>query len=792
VNGPQTANRFNAFSMKHSLLFLVLFLASFRVLAGNVEFTYHFDSPDVQILGNYQALQFGNTYLTGKTGEPALPYAAVKLLLPPGEEAMTVTYNFEEETALEGTFLLYPQQPSRPISAGGDGSFHQNSLVYSSANAYPQTAWGEYSTHYLNGHSFLLSSFTPVRYVPATGSITYYRTVRVMVTTRPTERSARAYVNLSTSQGASARIENLAQNREMMESYPARAARDEGYQVLIVTPQQFQATFQQLHDLYLVRGLKSETATTEYIASSVSGQDLQEKIRNYILQEYQDNGIEYVILGGDDEYVPHRGFYCYVISGGGYEDSDIPADVYYSALDGNWNTDGDWYWGEIGEDDLLPDVAVARYPVSTVSQLEKMILKATRYQNQPVTGELRNPLMAGEELWSNPLTYGEDYIELLIGHHEDNGYTTDGIPEDFTFHKLYDHLTYWGGSDLINAVNQGRSFIHHSGHANQTYVMRLDISQVNNNTFSQANGVNHNYTLVYTHGCLCGAFDENDCIGEAMVLIDNFAVAGAFNSRYGWFNEGQTEGPSAHLHREFVDALYHDKECHIGAAHMISKIESSTWVNAPGQWEEGALRWCFYCCNILGDPVLGVWTDEPMDIETEYPEEILPGATTVAVTVTSSGQPVEGACCSITSDGELLGCAETDAAGYALINVPASFAGITEADLSVSGYNCLLHQYPLSIQVGTGEMPASFASISNKPNPFSDVTTLVLSLDKPSDLSVSYYLPSGQLLSTQPFRASAGINEIRPDVTGWPEGVILVRIISNGTIHHHQMVRIGK
>ena len=27
-----------------------------------------------------------------------------------------------------------------------------------------------------------------------------------------------------------------------------------------------------------------------------------------------------------------------------------------------------------------------------------------------------------------------------------------------------------------------------------------------------------------------------------------------------------------------------------------------------GQWEEGALRWCFYDCNILGDPAMKIWT----------------------------------------------------------------------------------------------------------------------------------------------------------------------------------------
>jgi len=87
-------------------------------------------------------------------------------------------------------------------------------------------------------------------------------------------------------------------------------------------------------------------------------------MRNYIISEYQAHGIEYVLLGGDDELVPHRGFYCIVYSSSTYEDSDIPADLYYSALDGSWNDDGDGYWGEIGEDDLLPDISVARFPAA--------------------------------------------------------------------------------------------------------------------------------------------------------------------------------------------------------------------------------------------------------------------------------------------------------------------------------------------------------------------------------------------------------------------------------------------
>ncbi|HQN98666.1 MAG TPA: C25 family cysteine peptidase, partial [Bacteroidales bacterium] len=339
------------------------------------------------------------------------------------------------------------------------------------------------------------------------------------------------------------------------------------------------------------------------------GQDDQEKIRNYIITQYQQNGIGHVLLGGDIEIFPARGFYCKVISSSIYEDDNIPSDLYYSALDGTWNDDGDNLWGEIGEDDLLPEVAVARLPFSTPNELQNMIHKIITYQSNPIPNELEKPLMAGELLYNNPLTYGEDYLRLLIGYHEDNGYVTNGIPETQDIDSLYEsYLGYWSKNDLLQKINSGKSFIHHAGHANWDYVMKLSLSDITNQNFSMVNGIDHNYTLVYTHGCICGAFDYSDCIAEEMLKIENFAVAGAFNSRYGWFNEGQTEGPSLHLHREFVNALYSEGYDRIGATHMYSRIQTASWVNAPGQWEEGALRWCFYDCNILGDPAMKIWT----------------------------------------------------------------------------------------------------------------------------------------------------------------------------------------
>jgi hypothetical protein len=771
--------------------FFFTLIAAF-LMAGTVEYNYYFASPSVKEVNAFQVLSFENTLITGKTGEPALPYQAVKLLLPPGEEAVSVDFVFESENSLEGFFTIYPKQPSQPYSVASDGIFHQKMDIYQSQNEYPTRAWGEYSTHFLNGRSFLLASFTPARYIPATGQLSFYGKVTIKVETRQTERASMALQNLNTSAKTVNFIGSFAQNPSMAAAYPLKSNRDGEYQLLIITPSNFTLSFQQLADLYLVRGIKTEIASVETINSQGTGQDLQEKIRNYIIAEYQAHGIEHVLLGGDVEHIPARGFYCHVQSSTVYEDWNIPADLYYSALDGNWNTDGDANWAEIGEDDLLPDVSVARFPVSNASQLQKMLHKTISYQNEPVLGEMRNILIAGEELWTDPLTYGEDYLELLIGYHDDNGYVTDGMYDDLNFTKLYDSEASWGGWDMINAINQGKSFVHHSGHANQTYVMRLNIQDITNDNFSGANGTDHNYTLIYTHGCLDGAFDENDCIGEAMVLIDNCAVAGAFNSRFGWFNEGQTEGPSAHLHREFVDALYHDKECRIGAAHMISKIETSVWVNAPGQWEEGALRWCFYDCNIFGDPTLGVWTDEPINIVTTYPEEIYPGDTEVPVTVTSNGQPVVGLMCVIMISGEMSGCCPTDSSGNAMISVPGGFEGVETADLLVSGYNCLPTNYILNMAVGLDESQNDIYNLTVQPNPVVDRAMLAFTLETDEQVKVSFFMLSGQLLEEITLNGKNGRNEMTVSTAKWPAGLIQARIISGSGESNSRIMHISR
>ncbi|MCX6245024.1 MAG: C25 family cysteine peptidase [Bacteroidetes bacterium] len=607
--------------MKRSILFILLVVPGLICFAGNIEKTYYFSDYRISTTGSYQRIVFENTQQSALPGEPSVPYRAVVLMLPPGESAESIEIIRENETAIPGGFILYPQQPPRTFSDDTSYKFIRNEAVYRLNRNYPDNLSGHLMTQYLNGYAFAISTFTPVNYNPAMKKVSFFSKVTVKIKTRKDPASSDALRNLVPSADVNQRVRNFAQNPELMQQYKLPKSPATDYHYLIITPAAFQYEFTSLISMYNGKSILCQVKTTEDIYATMSGYDNQEKIRNYIQDQYTNSHIKYVLLAGTPTYVPARKFYCHVISGGGYTSNDIPSDLYYSGMDGNYDSDGDHIYAETNDNpDLVPEISVARFPVNNTTELQSMIHKTIWYQTNPVFGEMKKPLLAGEYLWANPLTYGGPYLDMMIDNHSNNGYYTHGIPSATNnIEKLYDAPGYsWSTSSLIAKINEGKSFIHHVGHANSGYVMRLYTSDIYNENFSQVDGIIHNYQILYSQGCDDGAFDVGGCISVKAVTITNFLAAAIVNSRYGWFNEGTTDGPSEHLEREFVSALYDDvqPERHIGTAHMISKIKTVPWVDLPGEYEFGAQRWVHYDCNVLGDPAMEIWTDEPTSFST--------------------------------------------------------------------------------------------------------------------------------------------------------------------------------
>jgi peptidase C25-like protein/type IX secretion system substrate protein len=683
------------------LLLLVLVLSGSFLYAQVIEKTFYFDPPEIRQAGQYQTVQFDSTQNCGEIGKPTVPYRAIKLLLPPGHAARSMEIIKEEKMQIEGQFELFPVQPIVPLSKVASGDFIKNQEIYDSDVMFPFKATGDLSTQYLNGYALALSTFTPIEYNPARNDLYYYAKITVRLKLEQNEPSLQSLNNLKSSPKIQNRVASFCQNPEMLDQYPEGLSLNDDYHMLIITKAEFEEDFQALADLYLPRGIVVKIATTENINNNTSGQDLEEKIRNHITQEYQDHSIEYVLLGGDVEFVPHRGFYCYVSAE--YNDDDIPSDIYFAALDGNWNNDSDEKWAEPGEEDLLPEISVGRLSFSDQEELQNMLHKTTSYQDSPVLGEMEQLLLVGQKLSDDPLTWGADFLDLLVGYQDMNGYETTGIPESNNYDSLYDRNASWSQGQLLTEINSGRSFIHHSGHAHWHSLMRLSTSDVTNDNFYNVNGIDHNYSLVYTHGCTCGAFDKDDCIAEYMARIDNFLAAGIFNSRYGWYTKASTEGPSAHLHREFIDALYAQNIFRIGETHKTSKIESVPWVMAPGQVMSSSLRWVLYDNNLLGDPALAIWTAEPLGFSVSHPYNIKIGDESFNVTVQNdSNQAMQGMSCTFLQNDVFCGIGTSDENGLANVVYDPSKLSLGAAMLIVSGNNCIPQYFEIMVVSDNG------------------------------------------------------------------------------------------
>ena len=678
--------------MKKTFLVILLSMICVFSYTQTIEMNYSFEKPTVTTMQGYEQLQLRGCMQSALAGQPSLPWQSVSLMLPQGQEAESIEVFLSDFQEMEGVHEIFPYQPSRTYSAPERHEFVKDESIYSSKAVYPNKAYGQLSTQYMNGIGFAFSAFTPVQYEPATGRVRYATKARVVVHTT----TSRAYDNrmLWLTPDNVRRAQRLAQNPEMITNYDKSGRDVNTYDILIVSSQNFVENYDEYCAYYNSIGLRNRIATTAEIYATMTGADNQDKIRNYIIQEYQDNGIIMVVLGGDVDLVPHRNFYCYVTSGGGDQESNnIPADLYYSALDGTWNEDGDNRYGEPDEDDLLPEIGISRMSFNNSTDLANMINKTLSYQQNPVLGEFHKVILAGEHLYDNPNSNGSDYLELLIGTHDDNGYTTTCYPVDYDFTKLYEEEGNWSGNLLKQAINAGTSYVHHDGHANSSYVAGW--YGIDNSDFSQVNGTTHNYTFFHSQGCDCGAFDEN-CILEKMVKIENFAVAVIGNSRYGWFNEGQTEGPGCHLEREMTDAQWNDRIGLLGCAISEGKCMTAPWVTAPGQWEEGALRWNFYDMNVLGDGAVNVWLDEPFTATIDYPEQIILGTQSIEVTVTdNNGEPQKNFRCLIFRENEVVAMGSTDENGVAEIAFEGGLQSVGTLVMKVTGVNA----WPQSVEL---------------------------------------------------------------------------------------------
>jgi len=643
-------NRESDLGMKTKLTLgiILLLLLSGVVYAEQVRVEYTFDRPDISKIlvdGNfYDRVIMPNAPNYGLTNHPALPAQGAEILIPYGSEVTGIEIIPGEKILLGDDYLIEPTVRPVKLSASPDEFVYPvpDAFVYAMSQAYPEELYSKIGVNDFRGYQILTLRLNPVQYIPSKGEIYYYPNLSVVVNTSETGKTSEFYRGLSRdAEALTGKVDNI----NVAKSYAVAGMRTaENYDLLIITVPDFVDNFLPLKDFHDTTDFLTEIHTTDDIGSTNP-----DDIRDYIRDRYINDGIDYVLIGADDELVPAKDLY--VISWEGDENevsTDMAGDIYYACLDGTYNYDGDAYWGEPndgeggGDVDLIAEIYVGRASVSNDNEADRFVDKTIKYitSNSPYLDKI---LMVGEDLgWDNEAQFGGNMMDEMIDGSTAYGYTTTGIPSDqYTIDKLYDRDwagNDWPSSEIINRIDEGRHIISHLGHGNTSWALKLSSSEISYDT------ENEDHCFIYSQACYSGHFDNGECWAEyATVKEDYSAFAVVMNARYGWGSGYITDGPSQRFHREYWDAVFNplENKKQLGPANHDSKEDNLYRIN------ESCMRWCYYQLNLFGDPTIFIKSAKKLAIEIvgEIPKTVepdVPEILEVDVTGVSGGVPVSG------------------------------------------------------------------------------------------------------------------------------------------------------
>jgi|GEM_PF-2335709 len=554
---------------------------------------------------------------------------------------------------------------------------------------------------------------------------------------------------------------------------------------VIITNTELAPSFQDFILWKRALGYNVSIKLTEEIETEFPGLDPEEKIREYLEQAYID-GLEWVLLGGDETIVPVRKLYS-ANSDEPVDDAFLhPSDLYYADLTGDWDSDGDGIWGEPYHDnpDLQPELFAGRVPACTIQEVLNWTEKTIAYEKGEIvnmdgfTGEVMITSADQMRDWNEGL--GQD---SLIAE-----YFPDHIPVDRT-----SMAEYPSGQAVNPSQPPAQNFIQfYSQGWNIAIILAHGIS---GGFVSMSSGYNEwpktyvwvgsgesadrgyldnleNYGrcgIIYSVSCSQAAFDAcNDsgrCFGEYILsLEDRGAAAFLGYTRYGWV------ASSYKLAEKFVEALY-TADNRIGPANTISKLYHSNF------------RDLNYGLNILGDPSLLIWTRTPGSIAAEHPEIIAMGENDFTISVNADGQALEDARVTVISEDENLFYGYTDLDGLLDLAFNTGQDSGVVLTISKNGYIPYQAEIHTSIALDADDeeddnnVPRIHELYQNYPNPANPTTTIGFYLPEQDDISLDIYNLLGQrIIRLEERSLDAGYHETQIDLSGYPSGVYMYRL----------------
>lgn len=550
-------------------------------------------------------------------GDPSLPLQDIRIVIPPNADATSVSVKLIDNK-IDSAAIKIPIAAAPPLAIGSTepqfldwGHNKQidsgrNILTYSADQLYPASHTQLIGVDNLRKWKIVTIRYFPLRYNPVTGSIEQVNGGRIVISYDTKIQSNAVSSTLLADNLFADRVRDLTSNFDEAQTWynpptsfskssTAQSGSSPGY--TIITTSNILSASQNLSAFVAhkaSRGFTVEVAT-ENDWGGGTGDEAAENIRSYLAANYISKQIQYVLLIGNPDPasgdVPMKMLWPRYYSVDSYREA--PSDYYYADLTGNWDLNGDGFFGQqegdfgAGGVDIFPEVIVGRIPCyGDVSNVDSILDKTINYESGAIKGDwLRNVLLSMKP--SDGSTPAYQLGEAIKAD--------AAIPAGMTATRVYENnygltpppeFTPCTFDTALNAWHQRAGFHFWWTHGNATTASEVIDT-------SSCQYLDDDYPLfTFQCSCLNGTPERSDNLGYA--LLKQGAIATNSATRVSWYMPGQTKytntDTNAGIAYIYAIKLIRD-HLPCGDAHYatLTEVPNNTWMNH-----------CVF--NVYGDP----------------------------------------------------------------------------------------------------------------------------------------------------------------------------------------------
>jgi hypothetical protein len=369
---------------------LILVIAS-SLAADTIRYRWNASASDVQIdsSGEWDVISIDGGLPVFANGYPNLPAVPRSYVIPQGATVTGVEVTVNSTVTL-GRALLPAPVTILPVS-GDVPEFPDYTEIYleGMSGSFPASPVAGFKTGTKTGFRIGSYSFVPFIYNQQTGELMLVASADINLVYRNDPEAPVYHLTTGQVELAEAGLSVFIDNPEMLNSRAPshRADTDDDTEVIVVGYEPQSVQLADLVSLYNSLGYAAESITVEWLEENGDGFDIQEKIRNYIKNLYENNGLVFAVMCGDRGETTRLSMLECVFSS---QPMNTSTDLYFSDLDGTWDGNGNHLYGEEFDDiDYYSDIYVGRYPVALdeTDAFDTMIEKTVHYNTAPVQGD---------------------------------------------------------------------------------------------------------------------------------------------------------------------------------------------------------------------------------------------------------------------------------------------------------------------------------------------------------------------------------------------------------------------